>query len=106
MVLLVGKTGHITVRSRQARDYAECYRVVYCHKYNRDNRCRLLRRKSRRRSNCENGIDLKPDEFRRDLSVTFASTLCPTNFDRYRPIFDPTKFAQPLDKRGDPWGVG
>ena len=57
-------------------------------------------------SAADNDIDLEPDELGRDLGGPLAATLRPVIFDRDGATFDPTEFAQPLHKRGDPLGLG
>ena len=69
----------------------------------------LLRQQLRDRSfgsAADNDIDFEPDVLGRDLGGPLAATLRPVIFDRDGATFDPTEFAQPLHKRGDPLGLG
>ena len=50
----------------------------------------------------DNDIDLEPDELGRDLGVALVASLRPAILDRDVATLDPTKFAQPLHKSGNP----
>ena len=54
----------------------------------------------------DNDIDFEPDELGRDFGGPLGATLRPAIFDRDGATFDPTEFAQPLHKSGDPLGLG
>jgi hypothetical protein len=50
-------------------------------------------------------INLELDELRRDLGQAFGVSLRPTNLNRDGTTLDPTEFAQPLYKSGDPLAI-
>jgi hypothetical protein len=53
----------------------------------------------------DDDIDLEPDELRRDVGQAFGVPLRPTNLNRHGATLDPTEFAQPLHKGGDPLAI-
>src|SRR5262249_40468310 len=53
----------------------------------------------------ENDVDLETDELGRDLGEALLAPLAPAIFDSNSVAFVPTKFAQSLHKRGDPFAA-
>jgi hypothetical protein len=47
-------------------------------------------------------VDLEPNELGCDLGEALAASLRPPTLDRDIATFDPTEFAQSLNKSGDP----
>jgi hypothetical protein len=70
--------------------------------HDRDGRGRLLCSDSGWSCRRNNEIDLEPDELGRDLSETLGASLSPAILNGDGSILDPTEFAQPLHKGGDP----
>jgi hypothetical protein len=54
----------------------------------------------------DNHINLQANEFGRDLGEALAASLRPAILDADSATFDPAKFAQPLDKGGNPLAHG
>src|SRR5262245_40470842 len=50
----------------------------------------------------ENDVDFEPDKLSRDLGEALVAALRPANLDRDGATLDPSEFAQPLYKSGDP----
>ena len=99
---LVRQTGDVAARSRQTRDQAGPDRVRRRREHDRDDRCRLLCREGWRGCHRDNDIDLEPDELGRDFGVALIAALCPAILNREVATLDPTEFAQPLHKSGNP----
>ena len=59
-----------------------------------------------RASHRHNDIDLKPDKLGRDLGITLGASLGPTIVNDNGAALDPSQFAQPLHKSGQPLALG
>jgi hypothetical protein len=97
---LVRQTGD--VGSCDIRDQAGPDRVRHRREHDRNDRCRLLCREGWRGCHRDNDIDLEPDELGRDFCVTLIAALCPTILNREVATVDPSEFAKPLNKSGNP----
>ena len=96
------QTGGITARSCQTRDEAAANRVPYIREHDRDDRCRLLRRKNIFGPPGNNNIHFLLHELGNDLGGALAAALCPAKLDRDRTTFDPAEFPQSLHKSFGP----
>src|SRR5262245_18946025 len=99
------QAGDVATRPRQTGDKASAKRVRHRREYDWDNRGRLFRCEDRR-SRCDNNIDLETDKLGGDLGETLEASLRPTNLDDDGTALDPSEFAQPLFKSGDPLARG
>jgi len=99
---MVRQTGDVAARSRQTRDQASPDRIVYRREHDRDDRCRLLCREAWRGCRRNNDIDLEPDELGRVFCVALIAALCPAILNREVATVDPSEFAEPLHKSGNP----
>src|SRR5262249_32213376 len=91
----------VAARPRQTRDQAAPNGIIRHREHDRDDRCRLLCRKSRG-SRRDNDIDLELHELGRDLGVAFGASLRPAILDRNIATLDPAEFAQSLHKSSGP----
>ena len=96
------QAGGITARSCQTRDEAAANRVPYIREHDRDDRCRLLRRKNIFGPSGNNNIYFLLHELGNDLGGALAAALCPAKLDRDRTTFDPAEFSQSLHKSFGP----
>src|SRR6516225_6970794 len=99
---LVGQPRGIAAGPREGSNEAGTNRIARHRKHNWDSRSRLLRSERRFVSARENEIDLKADEFSRDLGEALRNSLCRAILDGYGTPFDPAEFAQTAHKRLDP----
>src|SRR5262245_1904588 len=99
------QAGDVATRPRQTGDEASAKRVRHRREHDWDNRGRLFRCEDRR-SRCDNNIDLETDKLGGDLGETLEASLRPTNLDHNGTALDPSEFAQPLLKSGDPLARG
>src|SRR5262249_47382698 len=99
---LVRQTGDIAARSGQTRNQAGAYWIVCRREDDRDDRCRLRCRESWRGCRRHNYIHLESDELGRVFCVALAAALCPAILDRQVATVDPSEFAEPLNKSGNP----
>ena len=80
-------------------------RVRRRREHDRDDRCGLLCGESWRGCHRDNDIDLEPDELGRAFRVALIAALCPAILNREVATVDPTEFAEPLNKSGNPWAL-
>jgi len=92
--LLDRQTGDVAARTRKAFNDAVADRISCGRKHDRDDRGCLFCRNSRRRSRCDNDVDLEPDELGGDLSIAFVAPLRPSIFDRDGTALNPAEIPQ------------
>src|SRR5262249_30415530 len=99
------QAGDIATRSHQTRDQSGADRVRRYREHDRNDGCRLLDR-DRWESSRDYDIDLASDKLGRELGGSVAAAFRPAILNREVTALDPAKFAQPLQKSGDPWAPG
>src|SRR5262249_1597734 len=102
---LVRQTSDVAARPSQTRDQASPDRVRHHCEHDRDDRCRLLCCQGWRGCLRDNDIDLEPDELGRVFGVALIAALCPAILNGQVTTVDPTEFAEPQNKSGNPLAV-
>src|SRR5262249_46155105 len=103
--VLQREAGGVAARPRQGRDHSRTDRVSHRREHDRDDRCRLLCRNSRRGCRRDDDIYLQPDEFGRSLGEALVPSVRPPILDGDGAALNPAKIAQSTHEAGDALAV-